>query len=63
MKKEKGMKPLYKPKKNLNQLQRRLMNEHKKHHTIKHLNMMKKLMLDGYCFQQAHALSMKKVGK
>jgi len=63
MKKEKVIKPLYKPKKNLNQLQKRLMNEHKKHHTKEHLKMMKKLMLDGFCFQQAHGITMKKIGK
>ena len=62
-KKTKEMKPLYKPKKNLNQLQKRLMNEHKKHHSEKHLKMMKKLMLKGYCFQQAQTITMKEIGK
>jgi len=58
-----GKKPLYKPKKALSILQKRLMTEHKKHHSIEHLRMMKKLMLMGYCFQQAHEITMKKVGK
>ena len=56
-------KPMYKPKKQLSVLQKRLMNEHKKHHTKEHLKMMKDLMLDGFCFQQAHDITMKKIGK
>ena len=60
---EKKVKPLYKPKKNLSVLQNRLMKEHKKHHTVKHLSMMRKLMKEGYCFQQAHDITMKKIGK
>ena len=39
------------------------MKEHKKHHSKKHLDKMKELMLQGYCFQQAHDLTMKSVGK
>jgi|TARA_A100001391_G_scaffold185729_1_gene154473 hypothetical protein len=57
------MKPLLKPRKELSVAQKQLMKEHKVHHTKKHMDMMKKLMLDGYCFQQAHTLSMKRVGK
>jgi hypothetical protein len=57
------MKPLFKPKKELSKTQKELMKEHKIHHTKKHMDMMKKLMLEGYCFQQAHNLTMKKVGK
>tara|TARA_R100001463_G_scaffold112793_1_gene167898 strand:- start:4495 stop:4713 length:219 start_codon:yes stop_codon:yes gene_type:complete len=56
-------KPMYKPKKDLSILQKRLMKEHKKHHSKKHLDKMKELMLQGYCFQQAHDLTMKSVGK
>lgn len=56
-------KPMYKPKKQLSILQKRLMKEHKKHHTKKHLEMMIELMLKGFCFQQAHDMTMKKVGK
>jgi len=59
----KSVNPLYKPKKQLSILQKRLMKEHKKHHTKEHLSMMKKLMLEGYCFQQAHDITMKKIGK
>ncbi len=57
------MKPLYKPKKDLSVLQKRLMKEHKKHHTKKHLEEMTRLMKKGFCFQQAHDKTMKKVGK
>jgi len=60
---QKKMKPMYKPKKDLSILQKRLMKEHKKHHTKKHLDMMKELMLKGFCFQQAHDMTMKKIGK
>ena len=60
---KKKMKPMYKPKKDLSVLQKRLMKEHKKHHTKKHLDMMKELMLKGFCFQQAHDMTMKKIGK
>jgi len=56
-------KPLYKPKKQLSILQKRLMTEHKKHHTKEHLGSMKDLMMQGYCFQQAHDITMKKIGK
>jgi len=59
----KQTKPMYKPKKQLSILQKRLMNEHKKHHSKEHLKMMKDLMLDGFCFQQAHDITMKKIGK
>ena len=57
------MKPLYKPKKELSTIQKELMKTHSKHHTKKHLDMMKKLMLKGFCFQQAHDKTMKTVGK
>ena len=56
-------KPMYKPKKQLSILQKRLMNEHKKHHTKEHLKMMKELMLKGHCLQQAHDITMKMIGK
>ena len=57
------MKPLYKPRKTLTVLQKELMKSHKKKHSKEHNKEMKKLMLEGYCFQQAHELTMKKVGK
>jgi len=57
------MQPLFKPKKELSARQKQLMKEHKQYHTKKHMDMMKKLLLQGYCFEQAHQLSTKKVGK
>jgi hypothetical protein len=57
------MTPVFKPKKSLDPTQKELMKEHRSNHTKKHMDMMKKLMLEGYCFQQAHKLTMKKVGK
>ena len=60
---KKKIKPMYKPKKQLSILQKRLMKEHSKHHTKKHLDMMKKLMLQGMCLQQAHDITMKDIGK
>ncbi len=62
-KKKKKVIPMYKPKKQLSILQKRLMIEHSKHHTKKHLDMMKKLMLQGMCLQQAHDITMKEIGK
>jgi len=56
-------KPLLKPRKELSKAQKDLMKEHKSHHTAKHIAMMKKLLLQGYCFQQAHTITMKKIGK
>ena len=52
-----------KPKKELSKVQKDLMKEHKEHHTKKHMDMMKKAMLAGECFQSAHAIAMRKVGK
>jgi len=52
-----------KPKKELTKVQKDLMKEHKDHHTKKHMDMMKKAMLSGLCFQDAHAIAMRKVGK
>ena len=57
------IKPLNKPKKNLSVMQTRLLKEHSKYHSKKHIEMMKELMLKGYCFQQAHDITMKKIGK
>ena len=39
------------------------MKEHKQHHTPKHMAEMRKLMKKGYCFNQAHSITMKKIGK
>lgn len=60
---KKKIKPMYKPKKDLSILQKRLMKTHKKFHTKKHLDRMKELMLQGWCFQQSHDITMKEIGK
>jgi hypothetical protein len=57
------MKPLFKPRRDLSKRQKDLMKIHKQHHSKKHLEKMKKLMLVGYCFEQAHQLAQKSVGK
>ena len=57
------IKPLNKPKKNLSVLQTRLLREHSKYHSKKHIEMMRELMLKGYCLQQAHSIASKLVGK
>ena len=56
-------KPMGKPKKELTKGQKELMKEHKVHHTPKHMTEMRKLMKKGFCFQQAHDITMKKIGK
>lgn len=56
-------KPMSKPKKELTKGQKQLMKEHKVHHTKAHMSEMTKLMKKGFCFQQAHDITMKKIGK
>jgi hypothetical protein len=56
-------KPVGKPRKDLTAGQKQLMKEHKQFHTKEHMAMMRKLLKQGYCFQQAHEIAMKKVGK
>jgi hypothetical protein len=55
--------PLLKPKQNLSKRQKELMLIHKEHHTKDHLNLMKKLMKRGFCFEQSHEITMKIIGK
>ena len=57
------IKPLNKPKKKLSVMQTRLLKEHSKYHSEKHIDTMKELMLKGYCLQQAHSIASKLVGK
>jgi hypothetical protein len=52
-----------KPKKELSKVQKDLMKEIKSKHSKEHMDVMKKAMLSGLCFQEAHAMAMKKVGK
>ena len=39
------------------------LNKHSKHHTPKHMNLMKKLMREGKSFKAAHTAAQKEVGK
>jgi len=39
------------------------LKRHNKHHTSKHMTLMKKLMRDGNTFTASHKKAMKKVGK
>lgn len=63
LKKTSKMQPMGKPKKELTKGQKELLKEHKQHHTAKHMTEMRKLMKKGYCFQQAHDITMKNIGK
>lgn len=64
--KEKKMKlpePIMKPKKMLSKRQKDLMKTHKEHHSEEHLKLMSDLMKRGFCFEQAHEIAQKSVGK
>ena len=52
-----------KPKKELSKVQKDLMKEIKSKHSKEHMDVMKKAMLAGECFQSAHAIAMRKVGR
>ena len=47
----------------LTKRQKDTLKRHKKHHTNKHMAMMKKAMRNGKTFGQAHKMAMKKVGR
>lgn len=49
--------------KKLTKAQENKLKEHSNHHSKKHINMMKKEMLEGKTFTQAHNKAQKKVGK
>ena len=49
--------------KQLTKRQKDTLSRHSKHHTQKHMAMMRKLMRGGKTFTQAHKEAMKKVGK
>tara|TARA_R100001129_G_C5312905_1_gene245652 strand:- start:569 stop:781 length:213 start_codon:yes stop_codon:yes gene_type:complete len=50
-------------KKNLTKRQEDTMKRHSVHHTKKHMDTMRSMMLKGKTFGQAHKAAMKKVGK
>ena len=49
--------------KGLTDRQKAIMKKHSVHHSAKHVDLMKNLMLSGKTFEQAHTIAMKKVGK
>tara|TARA_R100000231_G_scaffold50990_1_gene43155 strand:- start:128 stop:289 length:162 start_codon:yes stop_codon:yes gene_type:complete len=49
--------------KKLTQRQKDTLKRHSKHHTSKHMALMRKLMKDGHTFTASHKKAMKKVGK
>tara|TARA_B100001059_G_scaffold190868_1_gene193923 strand:- start:1795 stop:1968 length:174 start_codon:yes stop_codon:yes gene_type:complete len=49
--------------KGLTDRQKATMKKHSVHHSAKHMASMKKAMLSGNTFTQAHTIAMKKVGK
>lgn len=49
--------------KGLTDRQKATMKKHSVHHSTKHMASMKKAMLSGKTFTQAHTIAMKKVGK
>ena len=46
----------------LSKKQLTIMKKHSKHHTSKHMEMMRKLMIKGLSFKEAHRETQKKVG-
>jgi hypothetical protein len=56
-------KPLNKPSKTLNKIQKDYMKEHSKKHSKEHNNYMIKMMKRGMCIEQSHKLALKVVGK
>jgi hypothetical protein len=58
-----GMKPTMKPRKELDEIQKKLLKEVAPNHSKEHIAEMKKQMKKGFCFQQAHKLALKNVGK
>jgi len=43
--------------------QKETLKKHSKHHTERHMRMMRKLMKDGKSFTQAHKAAQKEIGK
>tara|TARA_R100000773_G_scaffold18249_1_gene16518 strand:- start:478 stop:660 length:183 start_codon:yes stop_codon:yes gene_type:complete len=47
---------------NLNKTQKKAMNKHARHHSLKHMKQMAKDLKDGKTFDQAHRRAIRKVG-
>ena len=52
-----------KAKKSLTKRQMNALKRHSKHHTAKHMSMMRRLMRGGKTFTESHKQAMKKVGR
>jgi hypothetical protein len=61
--KRKVKKPVKKKVLKLTEAQNKKLSMHKKHHSAKHMSMMRKLMKEGKSFGAAHRAAQKKVGK
>ena len=57
------VKPAKKKVLKLTDAQKKKLSMHKKHHTAKHMAMMRRLMKEGKSFGAAHRAAQKKVGK
>ena len=57
------MAKVIKKSKSLTDRQKATMKKHSVHHSSKHMDLMKKLMLSGKTFGQAHTVAQKQVGK
>ena len=49
--------------KKLSESQEAAMKKHSVHHSAKHMRMMRKMMMEGMSFSDAHKIAQKKVGK
>jgi hypothetical protein len=49
--------------KKLSKSQEATMKKHSVHHSAKHMRMMRKMMMEGMSFSEAHKIAQKKVGK
>tara|TARA_R110000803_G_scaffold76585_5_gene141275 strand:- start:180 stop:353 length:174 start_codon:yes stop_codon:yes gene_type:complete len=49
--------------KGLTDRQKAIMKKHSVHHSAKHMSSMKKAMLSGKTFEQAHTIAQKQIGK
>tara|TARA_R110002020_G_scaffold178628_4_gene371646 strand:- start:3226 stop:3378 length:153 start_codon:yes stop_codon:yes gene_type:complete len=49
--------------KKLSKGQEATMKKHSVHHSAKHMRMMRKMMMEGMSFSDAHKIAQKKVGK
>lgn len=63
---EKGIQKMLNMRKSLDKIRemnKKKLQEHAKHHSVKHITEMRKLMRSGKTFTQAHNIVQKKIGK